>query len=47
MDGNKPNPDLLYEATVIILMMFNHGVIPGQMANIFSISNYSSLKKIN
>lgn len=45
MDGNKPSLDLLYEAVVIILMMFNHVTIPGQMVHLFSISNYLSLKE--
>lgn len=47
MDGNKPSPDLLYEAIVIILMMFNHVTIPGQMGNLFSISITHRWKKIN
>lgn len=45
MYGNKPSLDLLSEAIVIILMMFNHVTIPGQMVNLFSIPNYSSLKE--
>ena len=45
VDDNKPSLDLLFETIVIILMMFNHVTIPGQIANLFSISNYSSLKE--
>lgn len=45
MDDNKPSLDLLFEAIVIMLMMFNHVTIPGQIAHLFSISNYWSLKE--
>ena len=45
MDGNKLGLDLLYEVIVMIVMMFNHVTILGQMANLFLISNHSSLKE--
>ena len=45
MDGNKLSLDLLYEMILMIVMMFHHVTIPGQMANLFLISNHSSLKK--
>ena len=45
MDGNKLGLDLLYEVIVMIVMMFNHVTILGQMANLFSLSNYSYLKE--